>query len=556
MNVQVVDGTDAALAAIGLLDREAHDGLDRHTNLACKLFDAPVALVSIVQPDLDRQFFRSQVGLPSPWAEACETPLSHSFCQIVRASDAALVVTDARRDARVSDNLAIRDLNVVAYLGWPIHSADGSPIGALCVIDGRPRAWSEGDLELLSALAACVDDQIKLMTTVFQRNAALRQVEAHLHLANRASAAKTRFVATMSHEIRNPLNGVLGMAQVLERRLTKPALRDMAAMIRRSGEELLTVVNEGLDLAKIESGKLELVAGAFAPADALRSVAAVHQSAALAKGIDLLVGISGEPGQQRNGDSFRFRQVLHNIIGNAVKFTETGEVSIKLDLLDGQTITATVRDTGIGMAPHQLERLFQPFEQADGRVAHKFGGSGLGMSIVKKLLDLMGGTIEVSSQPGHGTVVTLVFRMAALAETADAPVAGPETSETGRRLDGLRILTADDNLMNRHLLTTVLGREGAELVSVADGTEAVEAWQPDRFDVVILDISMPGLNGLEVVRALRDRVADARCKSPRFLALTGNVLPEQVGEYMAAGFDAHISKPFRIDHLIEVILGQ
>lgn len=546
MATEAWGSADAALAAIGLLDREAHRGLDRHTALARRLFGVPVALVSIVQPDRDRQFFRSQSGLPAPWDERRETPLSHSFCQHVRSADSPLIVADARQDDRVRDNLAVRDLNLIAYLGCPIHAPTGEAIGAFCIIDTAPRHWTKADLDLLGALAECVDDQISLMAALHERDAAFRA-------ASRASAAKSRFLATMSHEIRNPLNGVLGMADILERQLADADLRDMAATIRRSGEDLLTVVDEVMDLSKIEAGKLEITPILFRPAEVMRHVATIHETTAQAQGVDLLTGVSGAEDQQRVGDGHRFRQVLHNILGNAVKFTEQGEVIVRLDLRRPDAIALTVKDSGIGMDPDQIRRIFEPFEQADDSIAHRFGGSGLGMSVVHRLVELMGGRIEVESRPGHGTLCSVTLPMSLVQADRGAAPDPARPEPPGRRLAGLRILAADDSATNRKLLNLILAREGAAIVTVADGNAAVAAWQPDRFDIALLDISMPDIDGLEVLARLRDRAARAGCPAPVFVALTGNVLPEQVAQYLAAGFACHIAKPYRSADLVAAI---
>ncbi len=413
-------------------------------------------------------------------------------------------------------------------------------------------------------------------------------VEAELRAAalraEAASRAKSQFLANMSHEIRTPLNGVLGMAEVLEGELSAPRHRRMLATIRESGEMLLGIVNDVLDVAKIEAGKLQLESLPVVPADLARRVEAIHAVRASEKGLALSVEADAGAERARLGDAHRIQQVLHNLVSNAVKFTEAGSVCIRLRGPDDGPVELVVADTGIGMTPEQLARVFEDFEQADGTTTRRFGGTGLGMSIVRRLVGLMSGEIAIDSRPGAGTEVRVVLPLALAAEAPrpdeprpDAPAIGPGRAEEGDdrlraeaaagpgrvtrpdgeagALAGLRALAADDNATNRLILQAMLGSLGVEVTLVNDGRAAVEAWAPGRFDLLLLDISMPELDGVSALAELRACEAEAGLAPVPALAITANALSHQVEEYMAAGFAAHVGKPFRREDLAGALSG-
>ncbi|MBK5926383.1 PAS-domain containing protein [Rhodobaculum claviforme] len=390
--------------------------------------------------------------------------------------------------------------------------------------------------------------------------------------AEAATRTKSEFLANMSHEIRTPLNGVLGMAELLHDGLDDPGLRVMAAQILESGQGLLTILNDILDMSKIEAGKLSLEVVPFAPAELLARVSALHAAVARDRGLDLAVGCTPPAPARRLGDPHRLQQILHNLLSNAIRFTPEGRVALRMHAPDGGALVCEVSDTGIGMGPEQIARLFRPFEQADTTTTRRFGGTGLGTSIVKKLVDMMGGTVAVDSTPGHGTTVRVTLPLPQEAAqdafgSDTTPEAGPPVS-TGRSapgpaaspavaperaLAGLRLLVADDNVTNRLLLELILGKAGAELCMVADGAAAVAGWAPGRFDAVLLDISMPGMDGCAALAAIRAAARTHGAPEPPALAITANAMTHQIAEYHAAGFDGHVAKPFRRAELIAAV---
>ena len=364
--------------------------------------------------------------------------------------------------------------------------------------------------------------------------------------AEAANRAKSQFLANMSHEIRTPLNGVLGMAELLTDALTDPAQTQMIATIRESGEGLLNVLNDILDLAKVEAGKMDLELRPFVPRDLANKVEALYSLRAQDKGISFSVLSDSGSTRARIGDAHRLLQVLHNLINNAIKFTHAGEINVSMRARLNEPLEIEVRDTGIGMTQDQAARVFEDFEQADGAVSRRYGGTGLGLSIVRRLVELMGGTISISSEVNKGTIVRLVL---SLPETDGLIEKDPaQTTPLPASFPGLRALVADDNATNRMILRAMLGALGVAVTSVENGEQAVETWRAGAFDILLLDISMPGIDGMTALAQIR-----AKGATNPAIAVTANAMTHQIQEYFTAGFDGYVGKPFRRDDLAREI---
>ena len=443
----------------------------------------------------------------------------------------------------------------------PIHKVvnSGGPVRDLRLAI----EWPDGGRRFLSVNAAPIDSPAMRASVVSSITDITAQVEGEEALrksaarAEAASEAKSHFLANISHEIRTPLNGVLGMAEVLEDALSEESQKRMIRSIRASGEVLLATLNDVLDMSKIEAGKLAMERIAFTPADLASQVTALHGLGAQEEGLELVVTASEGAKSPRQGDPHRILQILNNLVSNAIKFTERGSVRVTIGGAPAEPLRIEVRDTGIGMTPEQANRVFEAFEQADGSVSRRFGGTGLGMSIVRRLVSIMGGRISVESAPGEGTAILIELP---LPEAETVPARGKAAKATAPEADlsGRRVLAADDNATNRKLLQLMLERRGAEVTLVANGREAIEAWAPERFDVLLLDISMPDIDGVTALREIRDRAADARVPAPA-LAITAHAMAHQVAEYRASGFDGHVGKPFRggdLARAITEVLGQ
>ncbi len=399
-----------------------------------------------------------------------------------------------------------------------------------------------------------------LRAEIAERKQAQEQLLAAKVAAEQATKAKSEFLANMSHEIRTPLNGLLGMLQHLKYTPLQEEQSDYVETALGSGQRLLGVLNDILDLSRIEAGKMDLEKESFDPARVVREVTGIFQANADAKHIALRCDIDPELPWVVS-DEGRLRQILFNLVGNAVKFTEKGEVAVSAWVQNSETsgeeggaqrvtLAFEVHDTGIGIPDDKLEGLFEPFTQVDGTHARKYGGSGLGLGIVRRLVDLMGGRIDIDSQPGCGTRVTLALRLA-VAEPGDC---GTETEGDPRQntpLGSLNILVAEDERVNRLIIERLLTKQGHRVVAVTDGHHCLQALDDDDFDVILMDIQMPEMDGLETARAIRARLDD-KGEVP-IVALTAHAMKGDRETFLAAGMDDYLSKPVDFDEVSRVL---
>jgi PAS domain S-box-containing protein len=380
---------------------------------------------------------------------------------------------------------------------------------------------------------------------VMQNITSRKQIEL---AALQANEAKSAFLATMSHEIRTPLNGVLGMVQAMLAEPGTDLQRERLGVIKQCGETLLATLNDVLDFSKIEAGKLTIETIEFELGPVVRAVVATFDQAARAKGLELTCDLERGLGRYR-GDPTRLRQILGNLVSNALKFTSEGEVRIVA--VGGPVgLELRVADTGIGISADKVGKLFQSFTQVDASTTREFGGTGLGLAISRSLTDLMGGVIEVESTPGEGST----FRVRLPFERL-----GEEGVEDARDLEahspqvGVRVLAAEDNAVNQLVLKTLLGQVGVDVHVVGNGAEAVEAWRRGAWDVILMDIQMPVMDGVAATLAIRgEEAANGRGRTP-IVALTANAMSHQVAEYAAAGMDDHVAKPIDAARLFEVL---
>jgi len=378
----------------------------------------------------------------------------------------------------------------------------------------------------------------------------LRQV---YDAAEAANAAKSEFLAHMSHEIRTPMNAVLGLAQVLEREPLAANQREMVERIRTAGHSLLAILNDVLDLSKIEAGQLRLEPKPFELEQSLANVDSLMGQAARTKGLALRTEAPAAPLGSLLGDGLRLEQVLFNLTGNAIKFTERGEVAVSVKVCDSDDsnvrLRFEVRDTGIGIAPEALARLFAPFTQADAGIGRRFGGTGLGLSICKRLVELMGGCIGADSQAGLGS--TFWFEIP-LARGGEIEIKLPPVLPAGPRLEGAHLLVVDDSAMNRDLVERALALEGATATLAADGQQAVQLLKtrPQGFDAVLMDVQMPVMDGLTATRLIR---GDLGLPDLPIIAFTAGVRDEQQAAALAAGANDVLAKPMDLDQMAALL---
>lgn len=383
-----------------------------------------------------------------------------------------------------------------------------------------------------------------------------RQAERDAHDAReRAEAAdqlKSDFLATMAHEIRTPLNGVLGMTYVMESGPLDPKQRERLKVIKTSGESLLSLLSDMLDFAKIEAGYLKLQETTFDLGAVLATACSPFAAMAADKGVKFDLNVAPSAIGHWRGDEQRLRQVVSNLVANAVKFTEVGAVGVVVDTTE-IGLRILVRDTGIGMKPDQIPRLFEKFTQADSTNTRKYGGTGLGLAICRDLTNLMEGTLTARSIEGQGSIFTFEAPLAHVkpALAAKDKTAPPALAEVGQ----LRILAAEDDPINQEVLAALLEPLGAKLVMTADGDAAVAAYCKGQFDMVLMDIHMPKMNGMDATRAIRAWEAQQGLPPTPILAVTANLMTHHIAAYRDAGIDGVVGKPIHVGKLFDAIVG-
>ena len=375
------------------------------------------------------------------------------------------------------------------------------------------------------------------------QRAAEQKLTDAVQAARAANEAKSSFLANMSHEIRTPLNGVLGLAQICLRENRGRKTEQTCERILESGQHLLGVINDILDFSKIEAGKLKVAHEPFALPAVLDNVMSFVTLRAKEKGLTLAVSLAADLPEWVSGDALRLAQILTNLLGNAIKFTECGEVRLRV-ANDGDEVAFRVIDTGIGMSEEQLARLFRPFEQADSSTTRLYGGTGLGLAISRHLALLMGGDIIVDSRPGEGSSFILTLPMPAVSAPDHPSKADRKSAFAGQRLSGLSILAADDVDVNLFVLEDLLVQEGARVVVAHDGQKALDRLQESglgAFDVVLMDVQMPVMDGYQATAEIRKLAGN---KWVPVIFLSAKVMKNDVSKGLSCGAIDYIKKPF------------
>ena len=475
------------------------------------------------------------VGRPAGLSDVAPQLLALAGALFFAGIGAAMVM--ARRQA---DRVIAPVVELSAAMQRVSESASYEPI-LLTTRDGLFRGLSASFNHLLH----------RLSIREAQQQAMMSELQDARDRADDANLMKSQFLANMSHEIRTPLNGVLTMAEIMAMGELSAEQRKRLDVVRNSGGLLLAILNDVLDLSKIEAGRMTLADDAFDLETALNPVRDLFGPTAREKGLEFEMRVTPAAAGAWRGDPGRLRQILSNLVSNAVKFTHDGSISILLDQV-GDQLVMTVRDTGVGIPAAKHAILFEKFVQVDNSATRRFGGTGLGLAISAELTHMMGGRISFDSTEGLGST----FRFSAPLARADA---GEEVSasdglfEDEEEWPPLRVLAAEDNPTNQQVLTAVMASVGCTLEVVPDGAAAVAAWKTGRFDLILMDIHMPVMGGVEAARAIRALERNRGLPKTPIIALTADAMTHQVAEYLAAGMDEHLSKPIEIKRLVETI---
>ncbi len=450
--------------------------------------------------------------------------------------DERATVQQSIASASLADNAVARH--------WRLLKADGSEV----LIAPRHQKLPDPQRQLLLTALVDVTQAVHTEQELRDQKAALERASVQ---AETGSRAKSEFLANMSHEIRTPLNGVIAVADVLAKTRLSSEQIEMITLIRSSGETLNRLLSDILDLARVESGTLTFEARQFHLSQALRDVSGLAAMWAEGKGLILSSEIAKNVDRYVVGDEVRVKQILTNLLSNAVKFTASGSVRLSAEMIAGtETVEVRVEDTGMGFDAEAKDRLFHRFQQADGSITRRFGGSGLGLSICRELVAAMNGEIDCASSPGVGSTFVVRLRLPCVEGASQSEAPQCEVIE-----QRLRVLLADDHVTNQRVASMVLAQVDAEVTVVDDGEQALQAFMASQFDLVLMDMQMPVRDGLSATTAIRAfEVATGIPRSP-VIMLTANAAAEHISASLNAGADLHLAKPFTAGDLLGAVAG-
>lgn len=524
----------AALKRYNILDTLPEYAFDDATKLVSYICGVPIAHISFI--DENRQWFKSEIGIG-----VSEVPREISFCRYTIMESEIVEISDTNLNDRFKNDPNVVDgFKVRFYAGVPLTTPDGYNIGTICAIDHVSKELNENQRNALSIIAKHVINQLELGT---KNNELAKQKK----IAERAVLAKDSFLANMSHEIRTPLNAIIGFTDLLAQTKLDTIQRDYINSVQIAEENLLLIINDILDLSKIESGNLTIDAQPFDLKNTLKHVYDLLKVKA-PKDVEFNLFLDADMPEIVIGDQGRLNQILVNLAGNALKFTEEGEVTVSVKKVDETTddysLRFSVKDTGIGIPEKKLKTIFDRFTQAEESTTRKFGGTGLGLNIVKQLIELQNAEIHVKSKQGRGSefFFVLTYKKANHIEKVNEPIS---VYNPGK----LKILLCEDNALNQKLVKNVIHNFGFELDIAENGEIGIDFLSKNKYDLVLMDLQMPLKDGYQTTHHIRN----AMNLTIPIIAMTAHSLVGEQERCYKEGMNAYVPKPFKQEALLEAI---
>ncbi|WP_177734727.1 GAF domain-containing hybrid sensor histidine kinase/response regulator [Flavobacterium inviolabile] len=524
----------AALKRYNILDTLPDHAFNDATKLVSYICGVPIAHISFI--DESRQWFKSEIGIG-----VSEVPREITFCQYTIMDSKMVEISDTFLNDQFKDDPNVTGgFKIRFYAGIPLTTPDGYNIGTICAIDHVSKELNENQRNALSIVAKHVINQLELRTKNIE-------LDAQRKIAERAVLAKDSFLANMSHEIRTPLNAIIGFTDLLAQTKLDATQHDYIDSVQIAGENLLLIINDILDLSKIESGNLTIETEPFNLKKTLKHVYNLLK-VKVPKDIEFNLFLDADMPEMVVGDQGRLNQVLVNLVGNALKFTEDGEVTVSVKMVEETdnhyALRFSVKDTGIGIPENKLKTIFERFTQAEESTTRRFGGTGLGLSIVKQLIELQNAEIQVKSKEGRGSefFFVLTYEKAAYTETKTETL-------SGENLGRLKILLCEDNVLNQKLAKSVINNFGFELDIAENGEVGIELLLKNEYDLILMDLQMPVKDGYQTTEYIRN---DLNSSIP-IVAMTAHSLIGEQERCYDVGMNAYVPKPFKQAVLLEAI---
>ena len=524
----------AALKRYNILDTLPDHAFDDATKLVSYICGVPIAHISFI--DENRQWFKSEIGIG-----VSEVPREITFCNYTILDTKIVEINDTHLSERFKNDPNVTGgFNVRFYAGVPITTPDGYNIGTLCAVDHVVKELNENQRNALSIVAKHVMAQLEIGTKNIQ-------LDAQRKIAEKAVLARDSFLANMSHEIRTPLNSIIGFTDLLAQTELDEVQRDYIESVQIAGENLLLIVNDILDLSKIESGNLAIESEPFNLKKTLKHVYNLLKVKAQ-KEVDFNLFLDAEMPDNVVGDQGRLNQILVNLIGNSLKFTNEGEVTVSVKKLeeteDNYTLKFSVKDTGIGIHEDKLTTIFERFTQGEESTTRTYGGTGLGLNIVKELIELQHGEIHVKSTPNRGSEFFFIISYKK-GNPAQPAVKSMSINNLGR----LKILLCEDNALNQKLARSVINNFGFDLDIAQNGEEGIELLSQNKYDLVLMDLQMPVKDGYQTTEYIRNEMNS----TIPIIAMTAHSLVGEQERCYKVGMNAYVPKPFKQAVLLKAI---